>query len=89
VCKEDFAILGAIMEGKESRPSGEVFAGRFIENLEELIRDLDFPTRPSDLGVKKEDAQALLRNTLLQTRRIKTNPRPLEDDLLGHIQKGI
>ena len=89
MCKEDFAILGAIMEGKESRPSGEVFSGRFIENLEELIRDLGFPTRPSDLGVKKEDAQMLLRNTLLQTRRIKTKPRPLEDDLLGHIQNGI
>jgi len=89
VCTGDFAVLGAIMEGKEYRPPSETLAGRFIENLEELIRDLNFPTRPSDLGVKKEDAQALLRNTLLQTRRIKTNPRPLEDDLLGHIQKGI
>ncbi len=77
------------MEGDESRPSSETLAGRFIENLEELIRDLNFPARPSDLGVKKVDAQTLLENTLLQTRRIKTDPRPLEDDFLGHIQKGI
>jgi alcohol dehydrogenase class IV len=57
--------------------------------MQELITDLDLPSRPSELGIKKEDARLLLDNTLVQTRRIKTNPRPLDDELLEYIERGI
>jgi alcohol dehydrogenase class IV len=62
---------------------------RFIDNLVGLINDLHLPSKPSELGLKKEDAPTLLKNTLVQTRRIKTNPRPLDDELLSYIEKGI
>ncbi len=42
-----------------------------------------------ELGVKKGDARQLLDKTLIQTRRIKTNPRPLDDELLACIESGI
>jgi hypothetical protein len=44
---------------------------------------------PSQLGIKKGDAREILEKTLIQTRRIKTNPRPLDDELLSYIEKGI
>jgi len=31
----------------------------------------------------------LLNKTLIQTRRIKTNPRPLDEDWLSLLEKGI
>ncbi len=48
-----------------------------------------FPFRLSELGIKKQDARTLLNNTLIQTRCIKTNPRPLDDELLSYIEKGF
>jgi alcohol dehydrogenase class IV len=88
-CEKDLAILAAIMEGKEVLNSQQVSAERFILNIQSLINDLNLPSRPSELGIKKEDAQTLLNNTLIQTRRIKTNPRPLDDELFSYIEKGI
>jgi len=88
-CEKDLAILAAIMGGKEGLSSNQVSAERFLTNIQTLIGDLNFPLRPSELGIKKEDARMLLKNTLIQTRRIKTNPRPLDDELLSYIEKGI
>jgi hypothetical protein len=42
-----------------------------------------------ELGIKKEDAETVLKKTLIQTRRIVTNPRPLDDQLLEFIREGI
>ncbi len=85
-CKEKYAILAGHMDpGDRSAPSPE----GLVDNMMDLISELDFPSRPSELGLKKEDAKTLLKNTLVQTRRIKTNPRPLDDELLSYIEKGI
>ena len=84
-CNKDLAVLTAVMEGGKDRSSAE----HFLANMEALIRDLGLPSRPSDLGIKKEDAQMILQKTLIQTRRIQTNPRPLDDDLLSFIEAGI
>lgn len=89
VCEKDFAILASIMLGTVGTGSSDASGDRFLTNLNRLISDLEFPTRPSELGIKKEDAETLLKNTLIQTRRIMTNPRPLDDDLLSHIEEGI
>ena len=75
-CEKDLAILTAIMEGKEVLSSNQVSPERFLSNIQTVISDLHLPSRPSELGIKKEDAPTLLKNTLIQTRRIKTNPRP-------------
>jgi alcohol dehydrogenase class IV len=89
VCEKDLAILGAIMEGKGVLSSNQVSAERFLTHIQTLISDLNLLSRPSELGIKKEDARTLFNNTLIQTRRIKTNPRPLDDELLLYIEKGI
>jgi alcohol dehydrogenase class IV len=88
-CEKDLASLGAIMEGKEMGSTYPVSGERFLVHIQDLIRDLAFPSRPSELGITKQDARTLLKNTLIQTRRTKTNPRPLDDELLSYIEKGI
>jgi alcohol dehydrogenase class IV len=88
-CEKDLTILATIMEGKEGGSTHPVSAERFLIHIQNLISDLAFPFRPSELGIKKQDARTLLNNTLIQTRRTKTNPRPLDDELLSYIEKGI
>ena len=88
-CREDFALLAGIMEGKDGTGSTQGSAETFRTNLQHLIRDLDFPSRPSELGLNREDARRLFDGTLIQTRRTKTNPRPLDNDLLRFIEDGI
>ena len=68
-----------------SNAGGEVF----LDKLQDLIKELGFPSKPSELGLGKGDAERLLENTLVQTRRTKTNPRALDDELLSHIKEGI
>jgi alcohol dehydrogenase class IV len=60
-----------------------------LDKLRALRGDLDLPSRPSELGVRREAARVLLQKTLIQTRRLKTNPRPIDDELLSFIEKGI
>ena len=84
-CDNELAVLATAMKGGTGQGSAE----QFLANMEALIRDFDFPSRPSDLGIKKEDAQIIIEKTLIQTRRIQTNPRPLDKDLLSFIETGI
>lgn len=87
-CKTDLAELEKIA-GEDKDPDPALAAGRFLERLQQLLKDLNLPTRPSELGIKSEDAETLLQNTLVQTRRIQTNPRPLDDKLLACIRAEI
>jgi alcohol dehydrogenase class IV len=84
-CDKDLAVLAAAMDGGK----GQDFAEQFLANMDALIRDFELPSRPSDLGIKKEDAQMILQKTLIQTRRIQTNPRQLDEHLLSFIEGGI
>jgi alcohol dehydrogenase class IV len=77
--------LVAEIEGSPSHGSAKDFS----LHLQDLIEELDLPSRPSDLGIKEEDARSVLEKTLIQTRRIVTNPRPLEEELLRYIGEGI
>ncbi len=88
-CEKDLTTLASIVERNEGRSSHQISAESFLRKVEELIRDLNLPSKPSELGIKKEDARQLLEKTLIQTRRIKTNPRPLDDELLACIESGI
>ena len=88
-CEKDLAMLATIMEGKEALSINPVSAERFLTNIQTLISDLNLPSRPSEVGIRKQDARILLKNTLFQKRRIKTNPRPLDDELFSYIEKGI
>jgi alcohol dehydrogenase class IV len=89
VCGRDLAVLALIAEKKGGLDSNQISAEGFLTKIQTLIRDLNLPSRPSELGIKKRDARVLLDKTLIQTRRIKTNPRPLDDELLSYIEKGI
>ena len=89
VCERDLATLASMMAKKDEMDSHQISAEGFLRKVEELIRDLNLPSRPSELGIKKGDARELLDKTLIQTRRIKTNPRPLDDELLACIESGI
>ena len=88
-CEKDFAMLAGIMEGTGGGKPTRASAETFLTKLQDLITELDLPSRPTELGIKKEDAQILLNNTVIQTRRIKTNPRPLTEELLSFIERGI
>jgi alcohol dehydrogenase class IV len=89
VCENDFAVLAVAMSREEGTGSSDASGERFLNNIRRLISDLAFPARPSELGIKKEDSEELLKKTLVQTRRIMTNPRPLDDELLSYIEEGI
>ena len=88
-CEKDLALLASVAEKKDGMKSNQISAEGFLTKLLALIRDLNLPSKPSELGIKKGDARALLDKTLIQTRRIKTNPRPLDSELLTYIEKGI
>ncbi len=89
VCENDFAVLAGVMSGGEGTGSSEASGERFLNNIQRLISELEFPARPSELGIKKEDAGEFLKKTLVQTRRTMTNPRPLDDELFSYIEQGI
>jgi alcohol dehydrogenase class IV len=84
-CQQEFSILAAAMRGKGGTGSAE----EFVSNIRNLIRDLDFPMKLSDLGIKKEDARTILEKTLIQKRRLPTNPRLPDETLLSFIEDGI
>lgn len=87
--EKDLAILGSVTEEIDRGALARVSAELFLAKIQKLIKDLKLPSRPAELGIRKEDARTLLEKTLGQTRRIKTNPRSLDDELLSHIEKGI
>ncbi|MGZ3559601.1 MAG: hypothetical protein ACXU97_10850 [Thermodesulfobacteriota bacterium] len=89
VCEKDLATLASVMAKKDEIDSHQISAEGFLKKVEALIRDLNLPSRPSELGIKKGDARQLLEKTLIQTRRIKTNPRLLDDELLPCVESGI
>jgi alcohol dehydrogenase len=88
-CEKDLAILETAIDGKDALRPARISAEHFIEKLQKLRDDLKFPSRPSELGLKKQEAGTFLKNTLVQTRRTTTNARPLGDDLLSFIERGI
>ncbi len=88
-CEKDYALLAGVMAGIDETASSDVSGEGFLKKILSLIKDHGLPSRPSEVGLKEDDAEKLLRNTLVQTRRIKTNPRPLDDDLLSQIEEGI
>jgi alcohol dehydrogenase class IV len=89
VCEKKLAILATIAEGREGAEPNQKKAEEFIGKIEALIRDFNFPLKLSELGIKKGDAQVILDHTLIQRRRIQTNPRPLDDELLSYIERSI
>lgn len=89
VCERDLATLASMMVRRDEMDSHQISGEGFLKKLQGLIQDVSLPSRPSELGIKKEDARQLLNKTLIQTRRIKTNPRPLDDELLACIESGI
>lgn len=89
VCGKEMAILATIAGEREGAEPNRKKAEEFIGKIEALIRDFNFPLKLSELGIKKGDAQVILDHTLIQRRRIQTNPRLLDDELLSYIEGGI
>ena len=88
-CKDDFATLADKMSESDGTERPDASGNRLLACFRQWIRELGMPSRPSELGIKKGDAEKMLNNTLIQVRRIVTNPRPLDDTLLKYIQEGI
>ena len=55
----------------------------------EIFDGVPAEPRSSDMDKKKEDGEEFLKKTLVRTRRIMTNPRPLDDELFSYIEEGI
>lgn len=83
-CEKDFSVLAAAMGG-----GGSGSVEQFMSNIQDLLKELGFPLKPSDLGIKRPDARTILEKTLIQKRRLPTNPRLLDDELLALIEEGI
>lgn len=77
------AGLGGLVESAKTR------AERFLDSLQGLIRDVGFPCRPSELGITKADSSILLEKTLVQKRRLPTNPRVIGEGFLPFLEDGI
>jgi alcohol dehydrogenase class IV len=88
-CQEDYSVLAGVMSEIDGPGSSNASPEIFLNNMKDMINELGLPSRPSELGLKKEDAKKILENTLVQTRRIVTNPRSLDDELLSQIEEGI
>lgn len=88
-CEKNFALLAGKMSETDGVGSSNASGEDFITNLQELRSELGFASRPSELGIKQDGAETLLKNTLVQTRRIMTNPRPLDGELISYIRDGI
>jgi len=88
-CEKDYGVLANVMSGIDADAASTAGAEIFLKKIQDLLKELGFPCRPSEVGLGKQDAEKLLENTLVQTRRTKTNPRPLDDELLSHIKEGI
>ena len=82
-CEKEFSVLAGVMN--EGGMSGS--ADQFISKIEDLIRELGFPSKPSDLGIEKGDARTILEKTLIQKRRLPTNPRSVDMELLSLIEE--
>ncbi len=87
-CEKDLAVLAGVIADHDGT-SGIPSADGFLGHLQDLLKEFGFPTRPSELGIRKEDAKTVLKKTLVQIRRIQTNPRPLDHELLSYIEEGI
>jgi alcohol dehydrogenase class IV len=87
-CEQDFTILAGTITDHCGN-YGAASAEGFLDHLRDLTEGLGLPKRPSELGIKKEDARTVLEKTLVQVRRIQTNPRPLDEELLSYIEEGI
>ena len=88
-CKEDFETLADRMSDTNDEEPSEASGNPLLACFRKWIQELGLPSRPSELGIKKDDAETMLNNTLVQVRRIVTNPRPLDDTLLDYIKGGI
>jgi len=88
-CEKDLAFLARTMAEIDETSPNRDSAERFLMDLQRLIVELGFPSRPSELGLKKEDGKKLLDGVLIQTRRTKTNPRPLDRELISFIEDGL
>jgi alcohol dehydrogenase class IV len=88
-CEKDFALLSGIMSEIDHSEAADVSGEGFFKQIRDLIKELELPASPADLGIREKDAETLLEHTLIQTRRIATNPRPLDDELLISIKEGV
>ncbi|SNR31195.1 iron-containing alcohol dehydrogenase [Halorubrum vacuolatum] len=60
-------------------------ASALVDECDRLRRSLGLPTGMDDLGFDRADVDEIVANTLVQERRLPTNPRRAGDDLQAHL----
>jgi len=77
VCSDLYAELGeCVFEELRGQQGGnEVKCDRFLDKMEELQADLGLPSTLSEVGVKEEDVDTLVSESMKQVRLLPNNPR--------------
>lgn len=79
VRKREYAEICRLI-GIETTPLGSETVA-LIEECERLVDTLGLPKTACDLGFESDDVETLFNNTMVQERRLLTNPRTADADL--------
>jgi alcohol dehydrogenase class IV len=69
------AIFGHKVANSQSPFEVSRANAQFIQSLQELIADLQLPTKLRDVGIQSFDVEALAIDAMKQTRLLPNNPR--------------
>lgn len=87
---EDFRYVAALIltpPKSHSRTSSEATAQRCVERIEALLGELKIPRRLSEIGVRREQIPAIVRDS--RGNSMSANPRELSDEELTQILENM
>jgi alcohol dehydrogenase class IV len=61
-CEKDYVVLAHIMCGVDETAASNAGGEIFLKKIQDLIKELDFPSRPSELGLGKGSARRMPKN---------------------------
>ena len=85
VRREEYASVARLLEVADDGASDQAAAVALIDECDRLRRSLGLPTGMTDLGLGRDDVDTIVENTLVQERRLPTNPRAAGEDLRAHL----
>ncbi|SEH16571.1 choline dehydrogenase [Natronorubrum sediminis] len=85
VRQEAYADIARSLEVATVEATDDEAAQALVDECDRLRRSLNLPTSMRALGLERSDVDTIVENTLLQERRLPTNPRGAGDDLREHL----
>lgn len=85
VRREEYADIATRLDISNAEIPSEA-AAALIEECERLARTIGLPDSFEAIDLSITDLDAMVENTLVQERRVKTNPRTVTEDLEDHLR---